>query len=386
MPRKNIPSYRLHKPTGQAIVSLQGKIFYLGKYKSKASWEEYNRIIAEFLANGKKLPPTRSNNDISIEELAARFLEYAESYYVKNGKQTFTVTHCRLALSPLVQHYGQNSVGQFGPLSLVFLRDKWVERKIARQTVNRWVDIIRQAFRWGVAHELVDSGILHALESVDNLKAGRTTAHEYQAIKPVSNEIIEKTLPHCPPIIADMIRLLVRQRQIFMLTKIMICSILFGLLNPNHGGSIMNTEKYIVRLSDAERQELQAIVKKRKGTSQTVKRAIALLKADADGPNWTNEKIHELTELSVRTISNLRKQLVREGFEATLNRKKRRLPPVPPKLDGLQEAQIIATRCGSPPEGFAKWSLRLLADQVVVLEIVDSCSHELVRKVLKKTV
>ena len=148
----------------------------------------------------------------------------------------------------------------------------------------------------------------------------------------------------------------------------------------------MNTEKYIVRLSDEERQKLEVIVKKFKGTSQKVKRAIVLLKADAAGPNWTNEKIRELTGVSIQTIVNIRRQLVLEGFEVVLDRKKRRLPPVPKKLDGLQEAQIIATRCGSPPEGFGQWSLRLLANQTVVLEIADSVSHETVRQTLKKTV
>jgi len=147
----------------------------------------------------------------------------------------------------------------------------------------------------------------------------------------------------------------------------------------------MNTEKYIVRLSDAERQTLEIIVKKFKGTSQKVKRAIVLLKADVDGPNWTNEKIRDLTSLSIQAIVNVRKRLVLEGFDVAIERQKRRLPPVPQKLDGLQEAKIIATRCGSPPEGFAQWSLRLLAEQVVVLEIVDGISHETVRKTLKKT-
>ena len=147
----------------------------------------------------------------------------------------------------------------------------------------------------------------------------------------------------------------------------------------------MNTEKFIVRLSDEERRELETIVKKLKGTSQIIKRAIVLLKADANGPNWTNEQIHELTGVSIQTIVNVRKQLVLEGFEITIHRKKRRLPPIPKKLDGMQEAKLIATRCGSPPEGFGKWSLRLLANQMVVLEIADSVSHETVRKTLKKT-
>ena len=148
----------------------------------------------------------------------------------------------------------------------------------------------------------------------------------------------------------------------------------------------MNTEKYIVRLSVEERQKLDTIVKKLKGTSQKVKRAIILLKADVDGPNGTNEQIHELTGVSIQTIVNVRKQLVLEGFDVVLDRKHRRLPPVPKKLDGFQEAKIIATRCGSPPDGFGQWSLRLLAEQVVVLEIVDSICPETVRKTLKKTV
>jgi biotin operon repressor len=148
----------------------------------------------------------------------------------------------------------------------------------------------------------------------------------------------------------------------------------------------MSVEKFIVRLTDEERRKLETIVKKLKGTSQRVKRAIVLLKADADGPNWTNEQIRDLTGLSLQSISKIRKQLVLEGFEIVMDRKKRRLPPVPKKLDGFQEAKIIATRCGLPPDGFGQWSLRLLANQTVVLEIADSISHETVRQILKKTI
>ena len=100
MPKKRIPSYRLHKPTGLAVVTLQGKDCYLGKYNSKASWEEYQDLVRDYLANDCKLPPTRSNNAITIEELVVKFLEYAEGYYQKNGKVTATLSHCKLALSP----------------------------------------------------------------------------------------------------------------------------------------------------------------------------------------------------------------------------------------------------------------------------------------------
>jgi len=112
----------------------------------------------------------------------------------------------------------------------------------------------------------------------------------------------------------------------------------------------MNTEKYIVRLPGEKRQGLQTIDKKLKGSSQKVNRALALLHADTNGPDWTNEQIAQRTGLTTRSITNLRQQFVTEGVEVVLERQKRRLPPVPQKFDGLQEAQVIATRCGTPPE------------------------------------
>jgi len=145
-------------------------------------------------------------------------------------------------------------------------------------------------------------------------------------------------------------------------------------------------KKYIVRLADAEREQLEAIVKKLSGGSEKVKRAQILLKADADGPNWPDERIAEAFSCRVSTIEALRKRLVTKGFEAAIERKKRKTPPVPKKLDGEQEARIIATRLGKPPKGYANWSLRLLADEVVALEIIESISYETVRQALKKTV
>ena len=145
-------------------------------------------------------------------------------------------------------------------------------------------------------------------------------------------------------------------------------------------------KKYIVRLRDEERSQLQEIVTKLKGTSQKVRRAQMLLKADANGPNWTDARVADAFDCRTRTMEKLRKRLVTEGFDAALNRKQRETPPVPKKLDGEQEAKIIATRLGPPPAGFANWSLRLLADKVVELEIVDAISHETVRRTLKKTV
>jgi len=144
-------------------------------------------------------------------------------------------------------------------------------------------------------------------------------------------------------------------------------------------------KKYIVRLMDEERKVLREVVKKLKGTSQKVRRAQVLLKADADGPNWTDKKIAEAVSCRTKTVENIRQRLVMEGFEIALNGKERETPPRQKVLDGEQEAKVIALRLGEPPKGFANWSLRLLADQVVELGIVESVSHETLRKTLKKT-
>ena len=144
-------------------------------------------------------------------------------------------------------------------------------------------------------------------------------------------------------------------------------------------------KRFIVRLSDEERQVCQEVVKNLKGTSQKVRRAQVLLKADADGPGWTDARIAEAFSCRVQTIENLRKRLVTEGFETALNGKQRQTPPTPPRLDGQGEAKLIALRLGKPPAGYGRWTLQLLADQLVALEVVESISIETVRKTLKKT-
>jgi hypothetical protein len=144
-------------------------------------------------------------------------------------------------------------------------------------------------------------------------------------------------------------------------------------------------KKYIVRLSDEKRNELVAVIKKLKGTSQQVRRARILLKADAHGPGWTDHRIAEAFTCRTKTVENIRQRLVEQGFRAALDRSERQAPPVEKLLSGEQEARIIATRLGSPPPGYANWTLRLLARKVVELGVVDSVSYETVRRTLKKT-
>lgn len=145
-------------------------------------------------------------------------------------------------------------------------------------------------------------------------------------------------------------------------------------------------KKYIVRLTEEERATLHEVIGKLKGSSQKAKRANIMLQADVEGPGWKDQQIAEAYRCRPRTVENVRRTLVTEGFERALHGKPREHTPNKPKFDKEQEARVIALRLGDPPEGFASWSLRLLADKIVELEIVDSVSPSTVGKVLKKTV
>ena len=144
-------------------------------------------------------------------------------------------------------------------------------------------------------------------------------------------------------------------------------------------------KKYIVRLSEIERHHLEEVVKTLSGSSQKVRRAQILLKADIEGANWSDVSIAEAYNCRRQTVENLRRRLIEEGFEVALNGKKRVCPPTQKRLNGDQEAQVIALRLSTPPTGYNSWSLRRLSRKVVELSIVETISHETVRQTLKKT-
>ena len=137
-------------------------------------------------------------------------------------------------------------------------------------------------------------------------------------------------------------------------------------------------------MADTERRVRRDVIKQLKGSSQKVRRAQMLLKADVDGPRWTDAKSADAFSCRVQTVESIRQRLVTEGFEVTLHGRKPAKPPRKKTFDGEQEANVIALRLGSPPQGFATWSLRLLADRVVELHIVETVCHETIRQTLKK--
>ena len=146
-------------------------------------------------------------------------------------------------------------------------------------------------------------------------------------------------------------------------------------------------KKYVVRLSCDERQQLPMLIRKGSSPAQRLMKARILLKADVSegGEGWSDNQIIEALETSPSMVYRVRKQLVEEGFEAVLSRKPRATPAVPRIFDGEKEAKLIALACSEPPKGRARWTLRLLENKVVELNIVDRASDSTIGRTLKKT-
>ncbi len=146
-------------------------------------------------------------------------------------------------------------------------------------------------------------------------------------------------------------------------------------------------KKYIVTLTDEERHYLHDLIAAGKAAAQKLAHARILLKADATpgGPAWPDEQIAEALDVGRATVARVRQRLVEQGLEAALGRKPQDRPSRQRKLDGAAEARLIALACSAPPEGRATWTLRLLADHLVELAVIDAIAHETVRQVLKKT-
>jgi len=144
-------------------------------------------------------------------------------------------------------------------------------------------------------------------------------------------------------------------------------------------------KKYIVRLTSEEREHLEGFISKGKRGAYKIKHANILLKADGDGPGWSDEAIAEAFSVHEHTVRNVRERFVEHGMDAATERKKQDAPSRKPILDGEKQAHLLAIACSQPPEGHARWTLQLLADEMVRLEIVEAISYETVRRALKKT-
>lgn len=192
------PAYRLHRASGQAIVTLSGKDCYLGPHGTDASKAEYDRLVAEWLANDRRPPAAtpKEGGGITVSELILAYYRYAEAYYVKDGKQTGEQDYIRAAMRPLKRLYGRIPATEFGPLKLVAVREAMIAASRSRTGTNGCVNRIKRAFKWAVAQELIPDTVYRSLQAVEGLRRGRTEAHETAPIKPVVDEHVDAIKGH----------------------------------------------------------------------------------------------------------------------------------------------------------------------------------------------
>lgn len=206
---RRIPSYRLHKATGQAVVTLAGKDHYLGPHGTQASKDEYDRLTSVFLASGRRMPSEGDATGLTVVELVARFIAHAKQHYRKpDGRPTSEVGCIKAALKPLLALYGREPVSEFGPLKLKAIRQTLIDSGKARKSINHNVRRIVRAFRWGVAEELVAPGVVQALEAVQGLQRGRSEARETEPVRPVEEAHVDAVLAIVTPQVRALVQLM----------------------------------------------------------------------------------------------------------------------------------------------------------------------------------
>jgi integrase len=207
---KKLPSYRLHKRSGQAVVTLNGTDHYLGDHDSPESKTQYEQLMSQWLASHRQLPPDESlatGTGLTINEVFLAYWEHAQVHYRKNGRPTSQVGLTRLATRPLVELYGKTPISTFGPLALKTVRERMVKKNISLSVINKYVGIIRRMFKWATENELVPPSVYHGLQTVRNLQKGRSNARETDPVEPVPQAHIDAVLPFVSRQMQSMIQL-----------------------------------------------------------------------------------------------------------------------------------------------------------------------------------
>ena len=194
-----VPSYRLHKHFGQAIVTLSGKDHLLGEYGSDASREKYDRLIGEWLANGRRAD-YRNVEGVTVSRVIAEFWAHAKCYYAssdpnRGGVRGSEADNFRVALIPLRRLYGPRVAAEFGPKCLMALQQEMVRLGWARTYINRQVGRLKQVFKWAVAQELVPAAVYHGLATVPGLRKGKSGAREAAPVGPVAEASVHAVKP-----------------------------------------------------------------------------------------------------------------------------------------------------------------------------------------------
>ncbi|MCH8853321.1 MAG: site-specific integrase [Planctomycetes bacterium] len=209
MPKlEKFPKYRLHKSSGQAVVVLDGESFYLGPHGTENSKAKYDRLIAEWLANGRRVPDNHRNGpDRLMCELSSAYWDFVQDYYRKNGRPTDEQGHVRVLLRHLQRLYGRTPAIKFGPLRLKAFRLKLIDADWSRSYVNDQIARLKRMFKWAAENEIVPGRVFEDLKNVAGLRKGRTAARETAPVRPVSEEHVKAIEPHVARQVWAMIRL-----------------------------------------------------------------------------------------------------------------------------------------------------------------------------------
>jgi hypothetical protein len=183
-----VPSDRLHKQSRQAIVTLDGRDYLLGKHESAASRAEYRRLTSEWLAN--RGVPRDAGSDLTVSELALAFWKFAQGYYRKDGKATSELYLYKMAMKVLRSLYGRTRAADFGPRAMKAIMQEMVNRGWVRNSINKHTARIKHVFRWGVSNEIVPPSVHHGLLAVSGLPKGRTQAKESDPVRPVQKRML----------------------------------------------------------------------------------------------------------------------------------------------------------------------------------------------------
>lgn len=195
------PSYRLHRASGQAVVTLAGQDHYLGLFGSKESRHAYDRAVSEWLARGRAVRPRRSAYTVSML-LAAYW-----SFLSDNPHKRQTLEHARAWMKLVKPKYGLFGADEFGPVALNVVRKDMIAQGWSRTYINQQTGRIRRAFQWAVGNQMVPADCLTALQALEGLRFGQSQARETEAVKPVSWPFVEQMIQHCPPTLEAMIRI-----------------------------------------------------------------------------------------------------------------------------------------------------------------------------------
>lgn len=201
----SIPKLRHHKGSGQALVVIGGKSIYLGKYGTPQAQEQYDRVVAEWLSNGRRVD--QHAPELTIAETILAYWNFAQTYYRKNGETTDELYGIKAAMRPLRRAYASLSVADFGPLKLKSVRQAMIEAGHSRKYINDNVNRIKRLVKWAVENELAPPSVYHGLQAVSGLKRGRTQARETEPIKPVPGAHVSAVLSCVSPQVATMIQI-----------------------------------------------------------------------------------------------------------------------------------------------------------------------------------